>query len=142
MNELSASGLGIVIGVVLLYYILQVIADWKILSKAGKPGILSLIPIVNVCTEYSICWSGFMGLLYVILLGVAGSVNGNQDASSTMQTAASAAGVIAAIIHIVQSIKLSKSFGKGIGYGLLLIFFGPLARIFLGLGDSRYVGKY
>lgn len=141
MAEVMTPGIGIALAIVAVYYILQVIADWKILSKAGRPGILSLIPVVNVCAEYSICWSGFMGLVYVVLLGLAGSVNGNQDVSSTMQTVASVSGAAAGLIHIIQSIKLARSFGKGFLYGLLLILFGPLARIFLGLGDSRYRGK-
>ena len=51
------------------------------------------------------------------------------------------ASVAALVLHIVQSIKLAKSFGKGVGYGILLILFGPLARLFLGLGDSRYIGR-
>ena len=51
MELLALEGLGFMIGAFILWYILQAIADWKILSKAGRPGILSLIPFVNVCAE-------------------------------------------------------------------------------------------
>ena len=125
----------------IVWHILQAVADWKIFSKAGRPGILAFIPVVNVYVEYGICWSSFMGLVYLLCLGVTSYVSGVQEPSSTLTTVSGVASVAALVLHIVQSIKLAKSFGKGVGYGILLILFGPLARLFLGLGDSRYIGR-
>lgn len=130
----------IIIGYV-VWHILQAVADWKIFSKAGRPGILAFIPIVNIYVEYGICWSNFMGLLYLVCVGVTSYISGVQEPSSTLTTVSGVASVAALVLHIVQSIKLAKSFGKGVGYGILLILFGPLARLFLGLGDSRYIGR-
>ena len=130
----------LIIGYV-VWHILQAIADWKIFSKAGRPGILAFIPIVNIYVEYGICWSNFMGLLYLVCVGITSYVSGVQEPSSTLTTVSGVASVAALVLHIVQSIKLAKSFGKGVGYGILLILFGPLARLFLGLGDSRYIGR-
>ena len=130
----------IIIGYV-VWHILQAVADWKIFSKAGRPGILAFIPIVNIYVEYGICWSKFMGLLYLVCVGITSYVSGVQEPSSTLTTVSGAASVAALVLHIVQSIKLARSFGKGVGYGILLILFGPLARLFLGLGDSRYIGR-
>lgn len=125
----------------IVWHILQAIADWKIFSKAGRPGILAFIPIVNIYVEYGICWSNFMGLIYLVCVGITSYVSGVQEPSSTLTTVSGVASVAALVLHIVQSIKLAKSFGKGVGYGILLILFGPLARLFLGLGDSRYIGR-
>ena len=130
----------IIIGYV-VWHILQAVADWKIFSKAGRPGILAFIPIVNIYVEYGICWSKFMGLIYLVCIGITSYVSGVQEPSSTLTTVSGVASVAALVLHIVQSIKLAKSFGKGVGYGILLILFGPLARLFLGLGDSRYIGR-
>ena len=130
----------ILIGYV-VWHILQAVADWKIFSKAGRPGILAFIPIVNIYVEYGICWSKFMGLIYLVCVGITSYVSGVQEPSSTLTTVSGVASVAALALHIVQSIKLAKSFGKGVGYGILLILFGPLARLFLGLGDSRYIGR-
>ena len=141
MELLALEGAGLALGVFILWYVLQVIADWKILSKAGMPGILSLIPFVNVCAEYSVCWSGFMGAVYMICLTLSTTLAQKQDAPQSMVVAASAMGLIATVIHIVQSFKLAKAFGKGFGTGLLLLISGPLGRLVLGLGSSRYVGK-
>ena len=123
------------------WHILQAVADWKIFSKAGRPGILAFIPIVNIYVEYGICWSKFMGLIYLVCVGITSYVSGVQEPSSTLTTVSGVASVAALVLHIIQSIKLAKSFGKGVGYGILLILFGPLARLFLGLGDSRYIGR-
>ena len=125
----------------IVWHILQAVADWKIFSKAGRPGILAFIPIVNIYVEYGICWSKFMGLIYLVCVGITSYVSGVQEPSSTLTTVSGVASVAALVLHIVQSIKLAKSFGKGVGYGILLILFGPLARLFLGLGDSRYIGR-
>jgi hypothetical protein len=125
----------------IVWHILQAVADWKIFSKAGRPGILAFIPIVNIYVEYGICWSKFMGLIYLVCIGITSYVSGVQEPSSTLTTVSGVASVAALVLHIVQSIKLAKSFGKGVGYGILLILFGPLARLFLGLGDSRYIGR-
>ncbi len=130
----------LIIGYV-VWHILQAVADWKIFSKAGRPGILAFIPIVNIYVEYGICWSKFMGLIYLVCIGITSYVSGVQEPSSTLTTVSGVASVAALVLHIVQSIKLAKSFGKGVGYGILLILFGPLARLFLGLGDSRYIGR-
>jgi hypothetical protein len=130
----------VIIGYV-VWHILQAVADWKIFSKAGRPGILAFIPIVNIYVEYGICWSKFMGLIYLVCIGITSYVSGVQEPSSTLTTVSGVASVAALVLHIVQSIKLAKSFGKGVGYGILLILFGPLARLFLGLGDSRYIGR-
>lgn len=125
----------------IVWHILQAVADWKIFSKAGRPGILAFIPIVNIYVEYGICWSKFMGLIYLVCIGITSYVSGVQEPSSTLTMVSGAASVAALVLHIVQSIKLARSFGKGVGYGILLILFGPLARLFLGLGDSRYIGR-
>lgn len=125
----------------LIWYLLQAIADWRILSKAGRPGWFSLIPVVNVVSEYSICWSAGMGVLYMLCTFAVSSLKGVENPSSMQTTIASAAGVLAGLLHLVQSFKLAKSYGKGFFTGVLLVLFGPLARVFFGLGDSRYIGK-
>ena len=45
----------IVIGIA--WYILQVIAYWKIFTKAGKPGWHSIIPVLNEWDRTDLSWS-------------------------------------------------------------------------------------
>ena len=49
--------------------------------------------------------------------------------------------VVMRVPHIIQSLKLAKAFGKGTGFGVCLILFGPIARLVLGFGSARYVGN-
>ena len=78
-----------------------------------------------------------MGFLYMVLLTASTTLAQQQDAPQNMVVAASAMGLVATVIHIVQSFKLAKAFGKGFGTGLLLLIFGPLGRLVLGLGSAR-----
>ena len=122
---------------VIVWLVLGIIGDWMLFRKAGRPGILSLIPGVNLLVEYSICWSGFVGLLFVLLLGA-----GSYFAQSDAMPLAGILGLLTVIIHWVESRKLAKSFGKGFLYGLFLFFFGRLARVILGLSSATYKGKH
>ncbi len=143
MDNVSTSLIGSVAIGALVWYLMQVIADWKILSKAGKPGWLSLIPVVNVYAEYGICWQGLYGIVYLILLAVGSRYGGNgaEAAEGSQSAVVAIAGLAGAVIHIIQSLKLARSFGKGTFYGIMLILFGPIARVILGLGSSEYIGK-
>ena len=119
-----------------LWLLLGIIGSWLLFRKAGRLGILSLIPGVNLMVEYSICWSWFFGLIFFLLLGGA-----NYCAGAEQTMPAGAAGIIAVILHWIESQKLARSFGKGFLYGLFLFFFDRFARVILGLSGARYVGK-
>ncbi len=139
--DLRSFSLGNIAAFILVWYVLQAVADWKILSKAGKPGWLSLIPFLNVYSEYAVCWDGGMGIFYILASCLSGAVTNGDGQTGLTDVLIAAAGIAAAVIHIIQSIRLAKSFGKGTGYGILLVLFGPLMRMILGLGSSRYIGK-
>ena len=133
----------------IIWLILQILADWRIFSKAGIPGFLSFIPIVNVIAEYNLCWNGLFGLAYMVCTFVSMFLMPEVSADNVQQLAAGNWRVIlsgilscaALVLHIIQSFKLSKSFGKGIGFGFVLLLLGPIGRVILGIGESQYVGK-
>ena len=100
----------------LLVVVLYIIAEWKIFTKAGKPGWAVLIPIYNVIVMLEIIGKPW----YWIFLFMIPIVN---------------------IIFIIWATNLlSKSFGHDVGFTLGLIFLGFIFVMILGLGDSRYVG--
>ena len=119
-----------------VWLLLGIIGSWLLFRKAGRPGILSLIPGVNLIVEYSICWSWIFGLIFFLLIGGA-----NYCVGAEQTTPAGAVGLLALILHWVESQKLARSFGKGFLYGLFLFFFDRFARVILGLSSARYVGK-
>ena len=118
------------------WLIFSIVGSWLLFRKAGRAGILSLIPGVNLIVEFSICWSWLVGLIFFLLLGGA-----NYFAGAEQTMPAGAAGIIAVILHWIESQKLARSFGKGFLYGLFLFFFDRFARVILGLSGARYVGK-
>lgn len=97
------------------YYVLYVIAAWKVFSKAGVPGILAVIPIVNTIFMIRIAgYSGWWVLIYLVPL----------------------ANVIAAIFF---AIKLGERFGKGGVFSFFLLWLIPFVGLFIiGFGDARY----
>ena len=119
-----------------VWLLLGIIGSWLLFRKAGRPGILSLIPGVNLIVEFSICWSWLVGLIFFLLIGGA-----NYCVGAEQTTPAGAVGLLALILHWVESQKLARSFGKGFLYGLFLFFFDRFARVILGLSSARYVGK-
>ena len=140
MAGLATVGLTTMIAFQLIWFILQVIADWKIFQKAGEPGWKSIVPVLNVITEYGLSWNMMMGVIYMICTAASYFLTYSQPVAYNNLAAASVVSLIAVVLHIIQSVKLSKSFGHGIGFGILLILLGPIGRIILGFGDSQYIG--
>ena len=137
-----------------VFSILQIIAWWKIFEKAGEKGWKALIPIYDIYIYYKIVgmkgW--FWGLLGLSVIAgiVAGATGLNlDDFSKNTLTGANLVGfivyvvtaIIGFIIQIVQSVRISKAFGHGVGFTLGLIFFGPLFQLILGFGSSKYDKK-
>ena len=133
--------MGILLVLALIWYILQVIADWKIFEKAGEPGWKSIIPFYNVFVEYDICWSGFWGLLFIAAPIISGFIKTGEGMPAWHGTVVTVLGVLVCVLHFIQSVKLSKAFGKGTFFGILLFIFGPICRIVLGFGSARYLGR-
>ena len=125
----------VIIGLV-VWLVLGIVGDWMLFSKAGRSGILSLIPGVNMLVEYSICWSGWIGLINFLLLGGVTYIYDSETAAP-----AGIAGLIVVILHWVESQKLARCFGKGFVYGLFLFFFDRIGRVCLGLSSAKYIGK-
>ena len=135
------AGLAAYFAVSFIIYILLVIADWKIFTKAGEPGWMSLIPILNAYITFKISWNTKMFWIMMgtlaggsICTGLAGEDGG------ALAVIGAILSLIGVVIGIIDIYKLSKSFGHGIGFTLGLIFFLPLFTLILGFGSSKYIG--
>ena len=98
-----------------IFYILQVIAYWKIFTKAGEEGWKSIIPIYNGYVQYRLTWDV---QYFWVALGLA--VGG---------------GILNSFGGIVAC-----AYGHGIGFTIGLFFLNPLFMLILGFGDSEYMG--
>lgn len=125
--SMVASALGAFLGVFLLFAlviaIIQIIAYWKLFTKAGEQGWKSIIPIYNVITLFKI--SGLSPwIVCAYLLGFIPVVGG----------------LIILGIGIYQSYNLAKSFGKGAGFTVGLVLLPSIFYMILAFSKDEYIG--
>src|SRR6266481_4902488 len=102
--------------IALLIALLVIVAMWKVFTKAGQPGWASIIPIYNLYI-----WCKIVGRpAWWIILMLIPFVN--------------------IIVGIVLCIDMAKSFGKGVGFGIGLVFLGIIFLPILGFGSAQYQG--
>ena len=120
--DISPEALGIFAGIfmfvmfiVLIVWLINIIFQWKVFVKAGKPGWAALIPIYNVIVMFEIAglpaWN--VVLLFVPLLNV--------------------------YILVKADINLSKNFGKPGMFALGLIFLPIVFWGILAFDSSVYI---
>ena len=111
------AGFGIVGALVYIgIIVLLIAAQWKIFTKAGKPGWAAIIPIYNVIVLLEIVGKP----IWWIILFLIPFVN--------------------IVIIIIVLHQLSLSFGKDVGFTIGLILLGIIFFPILGFGDSQYIG--
>lgn len=137
MNFLEISTISAVIAS-LIFYIVLVIADWKIFTKAGEAGWKSIIPIYNGYILYKISWKTSVFWITVVLALIGGILNGiGNPVTSVIGVILN---IVVIVIGIMQSYKLSKAFGHAVGFTVGLVLLPPIFTLILGFGSSEYIG--
>ena len=132
---------GIYLIFALVWWILQIIANWNIFTKAGEAGWKSLIPIYGDYVSYKIAWQTSYFWLSFILGIVASYVSSaNLNESMFLTVIATLLRIVIAVINIMYCIKLSRAFGHGIGFAIGLILLQPIFLLILGFGSDPYYG--
>ena len=103
--------------IVLVISVISIIANWKIFTKANKPGWASIIPFYNMYTQFEI--AGMNGWMFLLLL----------------------VPIVNIVIAIMLYVNLAKAFGKSTGFAIGLIFLNFIFTLILGFGSAEYVGK-
>lgn len=130
MSSYEVAAIGSAITGVLLFIsligsiiaIIQVIAMWKLFSKAGEKGWKSIIPIYNFVILFKI--SGLSPWLILVYLASIIPVIG---------------WIAPIVITAILSYKLAKSFGKDSGWAVGLYFLPSIFYLILAFGKSEYV---
>lgn len=136
---------------VIAVYILLIIAEWKIFTKAGEKGWKSLIPIYNMVVFFRIIGISPWWVLVLFVLSFLPSLTGAITTNGTDVTIASGNvfGTISLVVYIFvfifigiwSSYRLAKAFGKGIGYTIGLILLPEVFYLILGFGKAKYDKK-
>ena len=110
----AEGGLIVFLLIYLLLILLTMIGMWKMFSKAGIPGILAIIPIVNIFFFPKVGGKpGWWGLLLLIPL-------------------------VSIVFAIIINIGIAQRFGRGVGTILGLIFLAPIFICILGFGSAQW----
>ena len=110
-----AAALLILVLVYLALIVLLIASQWKIFTKAGKPGWACIVPIYSAIVLMEIIKKPMWWLLMFFV-------------------------PIANIYFLVVSMnELSKSFGKDSGFTVGLIFLPFVFLPILGFGDAQYI---
>ena len=121
----------------LIFYVLLVIALWKIFTKAGEEGWKAIIPIYNTWVLCKIIGVNFW--IWVIAVPIIGGiVVGLLGEKSTFGTLINFA--ITLVIDIEISVNLAKSFGKSGSFAVGLILLPNIFQMILGFGSAEYIG--
>ena len=121
--------------VVILWYVLQVIAYWRIFTKAGEAGWKSLIPIYNTYVQYRISWDAKFFWILALIAVVTGILSAVE-----LPFVPLLGGLAIWFINVVAFYKLSLAYGHGVGFAIGLFFLSPIFMLILGLGSSQYQG--
>jgi hypothetical protein len=98
----------------LAVFLFEIIACWKVFTKAGRGGWECLIPIWSAYVFLKIAGKpGWWLILFLIPL-------------------------VNIVIGIIATVSFAKAFGKGTGFALGLIFLGFIFYPILGFGDAKY----
>lgn len=99
----------------LALYVLVVVALWRVFTKAGHPGWLALIPIVNAVFLVKIAgFSGWFTLLYLIP-------------------------IVGLVFHIITSLRVGRAFGHGAVFSVFLLVVLPLIGfLVIAFSDDVY----
>jgi len=104
-----------IIGIAL--YVLSVVALWRVFSKAGYPGVLAIIPIVNLFILVKVAgYSAWLTLLYIIP-------------------------IVDIVFSIMVAFRIGRAFGKGGVFSFFLLWLPALQFIgymILGFGRATY----
>lgn len=115
-DQVSITALQSTGGVVgIIWYILLALALWRVFTKAGRAGILAIIPIVNVFVLVKIAGLSYWWVLLYLVP------------------------IVNIIFSIVVAFRIGRAFDKG---GLFSFFFlwliSFIGYFIIGFGNSRY----
>ena len=133
---------GMYLMIAFAWWLLQIIANWRIFTKAGEAGWKSIIPIYGDYISYKIAWQPAYFWLALILGIISSYLQGTLETgeSLTVYMLVILVKIILVVISIMYSIKLARAFGRGTGFAIGLIFLQPIFMLILGFGDDRYYG--
>lgn len=107
----------------LVFWVVSVIAMWKLFVKAGQPGWAAIVPIYNLVVLLQIAgmplwWLAVLVLAFVPLVGF----------------------IAALAFNIMVGMNVGRKFGKSDAWGIVLNGIFGIGYLILGFGSAKYQG--
>lgn len=115
---------------VLAFFVINIVANWKIFTKANQPGWASIVQFYKSYIAFKIYWGNGWLFLVPLVLGLLGFI-------PLLGTLLVIAGVV---INVITQYKKAVAFGQGIGFTIGLVLVSPIFNMILGLGNYQYLG--
>lgn len=125
-----AAILGFVFLLVLAWVIVNIVANWKIFTKAGQPGWGSIIPFYSNYIECKIFWGNGWLFLAPIACGLL----------NFLPLVGKLFAAIVVVFGFMTSLKKAESFGEGFGFAFGLFLLAPIFNMILAFGGYQYRG--
>lgn len=127
-----------------IYLAVQIIAYWRIFTKAGQAGWRCLVPVLSQYTAFKIAWKPFMffaaliiaaaDLLFITLASLFAELTFLLMWLIMLTSAATL------IMYIVFTHKLSRAFRHGVPFTIGLLLLQPVFILILAFGGAEYHG--
>lgn len=125
-----AAILGFVFLLVLAWVIVNIVANWKIFTKAGQPGWGSIIPFFSNYIECKIFWGN--GWLFLVPIAC-GLLN-------FLPLIGKLFAAIVVVFGFMTALKKSEAFGESVGFAFGLFLLAPIFNMILAFGSYQYRG--
>lgn len=153
-NGIFATGMAIVLLIVLVLWALFAIAHWRMFTKAGEKGWKSLIPIYSDYTLFKLVWnikSFWILVVLWVVMAVSNAFSGQYTVVDGQLVFIDAGNIFVNIIGYVSSvgivlytvllgIKTSLAYGKGMVFSLGLVLLPNIFSLILAFGSAKYIG--
>ena len=96
--------------------VIELVAGWKIFTKAGQPGWAVIIPIYNIIVLIRIVGRPWWWLFLLLIP------------------------IVSIVFGIIVGIDLAKSFGRGSAFGVFLYLLSFIWAPILAFSSSQYIG--
>lgn len=132
----------------LAFTAVMIIANWRILEKAGERGWKQFIPIYNHYIEYKLYWTTtafwfafFSPFILLSILFIAAFINGSLT-SLILVILVVVIIIYLALFSIILEFKKAKCFAQEFWFGIGLILLNPIFKCILAFDDKCYYKRY
>ena len=122
-----------------VWFFVSAIGYYQMFRKSGQRGWFAFIPLLRDFALFKMSWTLKAFVISTVLLAVFECCNEEEQILAGLLAAI--CGIIWLVMQVKLMLRVAKSFGKGTGWALLLIFVPFVATLILGFGSAEYLGN-